>query len=149
MKKISNKLPTFKDFAKIKDEDHVDTIYLKNIINLLYDFIQHNLCVDNEVPHFDKKMAFDDLFVSNSSFKNFWMFNHSHRNGKFLMFSATKDVWNIEKIQEILNSILNDRENIERFQKTKEYDYNELYEKIKSFTDKLENEVVHDIENQL
>ena len=149
LEKICDVLPTFKDFETLKDENHANIIYLKNTVKLLDDFIQHNLRVDGKTPYSDKKRTFDKLVVCPSGTEGYWVLNHSNVNGQSLMFSDNKNAWDVEKIQSILNSILDDSKNIELYIKSKKYDYDELHDKIESFTDRLENEVVHDIENQL
>jgi len=65
-----------------------------------------------------------------------------------VMAGIDKDRLDAEKLQQILNPILEDPKNTELFINSKQYDLG-LHDKIDAFTKRLEVEVVHDIDSQL
>lgn len=144
--KISTSFPTFFSNTEVKDDFDGNVYFLKEIKETLSSAIEHNCYIEREKPPFNKKIELDSLFVAQSNGGKYWILYSSQTNGKVLMASFDKDKLDTKKLQPILCSIINDQKNTQSYINSRQYDYDKLHNKIERFTERLEKEVVHDID---
>lgn len=144
--KIPEQFPTFLSSAKVKDDLDGDVFFIKEIKEILASTIEHNYDIERKESPFDQKRNLDSLFVAKSNVGEYWILYSHQTNGKVLMASFDRNKLDTTKLQPILSTILDDENNTKLYINSRQYDYDNLHKKIEKFTERLEKEVVHDID---
>ena len=137
-KKIVLDFPTFHHNEKSTSNELDDSYFFENIGNSITESINNGINVNNI------KLSIGEFLID----RNYWILAVSDPNYN-LMGSYEKNKFDINKLEKILCDIIKNPDNIIQYQKSREIDFTELYERIDRFCNNLEQNVVNDIDAQI
>ena len=130
-----------KNFLFFKESNFFKDVYiLKNIKKLLYRSILNSS--EHELPSTFSNLNFKSSFYGS----DYWLLSHGSSDP--IIITKNKDKIDTEKIKKILNSIANDNKVIIQFHESHSV-HPTMWDKLSDFQEKLEDEVVNDIDNQV
>ena len=139
---ISKDFPTFTDSNNDKQIEN-DVYFLENIKTQVVRAIKWNYIEKNN-PNYTK-IRFENPMIGKYN-DELWILYHDRMNGESLMASHDENKLDTNKMKTILQNLVYDKDNIQRFANTTQYDHEKLYKMTSRFGERLETEVVNDID---